>query len=587
MTSISDRDAARRLLNALYELAVEDGLFFHLCSRSNFTGEWFNDISEGLDWAMKRCSRECVWVNVGLRNEPPAGDHERGSMKDCAGITSMWADIDVSHDVHAKSDKLPPDYESALALVNGSFGSVKPSAIIDSGHGLQAWWFLDEPWIFDSDEDRQRAYQLSQRFSATLKLSAMEKGWTVDSVFDLVRVLRLPGTANRKVKGDPKPVKILQIDEGRSWSIDDIEGVVVAQEFMPASYGGPQAVESVSRLVLERGAQPSLELFSALSANVDEFRASWENKRPDFADQSPSSYDMSLATYAAQAGWSDQDIANLLIAHREKRGHDLKTTRRGDLRQDYYQRTIARAREGIGSQATTSNLNKGVSVAPTAAGAAVSDVERARILKDASYVFGVPISRFVQYGEGEDASYILELATGESVTIGSAQSLQSPKTWATKLFPISRKLFEPLKAKGWVTLINSLGLIVDIEENPESSRMEQVIDLLSAYLQSTMMTREEERDIAVKGSQPFVQDGRLWISRVGFESWVKAGQVQKVVVDDVWAALRAMKFTSSAISASVSGRRYSRRYWSSPIDQCGEYLGLQVSKSTTPAGADT
>lgn len=577
------------MLNALFELSVEDGLYFHICSRSNFAGRWFNDINTGLDYAFKRSERECVWVNVGMRTDPPADPNKRGSMSDCAGITSMWADIDVSHDVHAKSDKLPPDYESALELVNSTFGSIKPSAVIDSGHGLQAWWFLDEPWVFESDEDRQRAYELSQRFSATLKLAAADKGWTVDSVFDIVRVLRLPGTANRKIKGEPKPVRFIEMDENRTWSIEDIEGVVVAQEFMPESYGGPRSIETVARLELHPDATPPLNKFSALSSNHEDFMPTWENKRSDFDDRSPSSFDMALANFAAQAGWNDQEIANLLIAHRREHGHNLKTTRRGDLRQDYYQRTIARAREGSGKKAVSSNLNKGISAAPTASGTSVTNDERTKILKDASYVFGVPIKRFVQYGEGEDANYILELGTGESVTIGSASSLQSQKTWATKLFPISRKLIEPLNARGWVTLINTLGLIVDIEENPESSRMEQMTDLLSAYLQSTMMTREEERDIAAKGSQPFIEDGRLWISRVGFESWVKAGQVQKVAIEDVWACLRLMKFKSSTITASVSGRRYTRRYWSSTIDDCGEFLGLGVeaTKNAAPKGADT
>ena len=58
-------------------------------------------------------------------------------------------------------------------------------------------------------------------------------------------------------------------------------------------------------------------------------------------DQSPSAYNMSMATMAMQAGWSDQEVVNLLICWRRKHGHDLK------LRENYYLMTLDKAREPI------------------------------------------------------------------------------------------------------------------------------------------------------------------------------------------------------------------------------------------------
>ena len=68
-------------------------------------------------------------------------------------------------------------------------------------------------------------------------------------------------------------------------------------------------------------------------------KASWDRKRSDLQDQSASAYDMSLAMYAAQANWTDQEIVDLLIASRRKHGDDLK------LRLDYFERTLAKVRE--------------------------------------------------------------------------------------------------------------------------------------------------------------------------------------------------------------------------------------------------
>lgn len=66
---------------------------------------------------------------------------------------------------------------------------------------------------------------------------------------------------------------------------------------------------------------------------------SYERKRVDLKDKSASVYDLSLTNYCVQAGWTDQEIVNLLIESRRKHGDDLK------LRHDYYQRTIAKVRE--------------------------------------------------------------------------------------------------------------------------------------------------------------------------------------------------------------------------------------------------
>ncbi len=577
MASLYNKEAARSMIESLFDGVVDEGMRFLVCSKSNFAGTWHETTAAGITEALKLAKKTDVYIGVGVRHESPTPNDEgkigRGLAKDIRGIVGFWADIDVAGPAHKKQN-LPPTHDDAIKFANTVFYNVPPSMIIDSGNGIQAWWLLDEAWVFDDENDHKRAETISRRFSATLKIAANVHNWTVDSVFDLSRVFRLAGTVNRKDPKNPKPVTILLDEPRRRWSIDDIDAVVVAEEFMPKAFDGPQPLETVGFITLNPNASPPMSKFSALTNNIPESLESWENKRTDFVDQSPSSYDMSLATYAARAQWDDQDIADLLIAHRRERGHDLKTTNNGAMRLDYYQRTIAKAREGVGQQTTTSNLNSGFSSAPTTSGVHIDDSDKAGILKSASYIFGVPITRFVQFGDGEDASYILELGTGETVTIGSATVLQNQKAWAAKLYPLSRKLFEPLKPKGWVTLINSLGLIVEFEENHESNRFEQVTDLLTAFLQSAMSKNSEEDSVQIRSSQPFMRDGSVHISRSGFDAWAKATQTQKVNIDDVWGALRRMKFKQQTISATLAGKSFSRRYWVSPLDDCGTELGI-------------
>ena len=73
---------------------------------------------------------------------------------------------------------------------------------------------------------------------------------------------------------------------------------------------------------------------------------SCERQRTDLPDSSASGYDQSLANFAANAGWSDQEIVNLLIAHRRTFGDDLNLNN-----PQKYQRTIATARTPRGVRA--------------------------------------------------------------------------------------------------------------------------------------------------------------------------------------------------------------------------------------------
>jgi hypothetical protein len=89
--------------------------------------------------------------------------------------------------------------------------------------------------------------------------------------------------------------------------------------------------------VLNLGANPPVEKSKLLSELEPRFALSWQHRRPDLKDQSASGYDMSLAVFAAGAGWTDAEIIPLLLAHRRKYSADLK-------RPDYYIRTVQKSR---------------------------------------------------------------------------------------------------------------------------------------------------------------------------------------------------------------------------------------------------
>ena len=93
----------------------------------------------------------------------------------------------------------------------------RPVAITLSGHGLQPLWAVEDHPL--TDENRPEAKATLRRFGRLVASVADTRGVSVDSVFDLARVLRVPGTINHK--SDPVGV-VTRADVGRPLSFDEI-----------------------------------------------------------------------------------------------------------------------------------------------------------------------------------------------------------------------------------------------------------------------------------------------------------------------------------------------------------------------------
>jgi len=146
----------------------------------------------------------------------------------CPGV---WLDLDIQGPAH-KSDKLPVSLDDALRLI-GEF-PLKPSVLVHSGHGIQAWWLYKELWVFDSPDEQKEAQDLVYRFQMTMKAKAEKHSWEIDSTFDLARVLRLPGTFNRKQA--PEPVRVIQENDNR-YNPYDFEEYLIDVAYLSSKEG--------------------------------------------------------------------------------------------------------------------------------------------------------------------------------------------------------------------------------------------------------------------------------------------------------------------------------------------------------------
>lgn len=178
-------------------------------------------LGQAIEYCAAKASAFDVYAAVGLQQQQPPGK-SRGAESSVSVLPGFWADIDIGGAAH-KSKNLPPAEQDARSLIE-SLG-LEPSIIVRSGFGLQVYWLFREPYRIESDDERRRLKSLSARFQMNLRSRANARGWTLDSTADLCRVLRIPGTFNRKVAGDIRPVTAECAD--RSYNLDDFEDLLM------------------------------------------------------------------------------------------------------------------------------------------------------------------------------------------------------------------------------------------------------------------------------------------------------------------------------------------------------------------------
>jgi hypothetical protein len=114
-----------------------------------------------------------LFVGVAARR-----DDTSGTAENCATLRALFADLDF---------KMLPEAQARDRLARFRFA---PSLVIFSGHGLHAYWLLQEALDLTTPAARASAKQLLVRLAAALGADP--------SAAEVARVLRPPGTLNRK-----------------------------------------------------------------------------------------------------------------------------------------------------------------------------------------------------------------------------------------------------------------------------------------------------------------------------------------------------------------------------------------------------
>jgi len=378
----------------------------------------FSSLTAAALHAAEEAKTKDVYFGVGLAG---ANFNRRNAASEIVAIVGLWADIDLAAPWRP-GKSLPKTQEEARSILEKL--PLAPSVLVDSGHGLHAYWLFKEPWAFETEEERLVAAKTARGWVETIRSAARSLGWDVDSVGDLARVLRLPGTVNRK--SDP-PVEVRVVESNdRRYNPGDFE------TFMAEEIPAETPEVHVGALALRPDAEPPTEKLNRLMCNSRAFSDSWNQWRGDFSDRSQSAYDQSLADIAALNGWTDQEIADLLIAVRRRHGHKPEKA----LRADYVARTISLARRGAQERSAEGVNLSGFLPCQTAQPAAANDehpvIPAPKSLRQLIQCYPALRKPVIEglLREGETMNIIAPSKTGKSwLVIDLALAIASGRPW--------------------------------------------------------------------------------------------------------------------------------------------------------------
>lgn len=211
----------------------EDGVEYAVSAESIAEGIAETD-RRGLDPKRGRGERAGIdawYVCMTPLATEPVG-FRRGGKGNASEIIGFWLDGDYAVAGHHKNDQhgglpLPPDDETVMGIWTAC-GFPEPSATWHTGGGVNGLWLLDEPFVFTDDDEGRAcitlAQKASERWHDRARRTAASMGWHHDTVPNLDRLMRLPGTVNRKVWTDPKPVTATY--SGLRYSLADLLAIV-------------------------------------------------------------------------------------------------------------------------------------------------------------------------------------------------------------------------------------------------------------------------------------------------------------------------------------------------------------------------
>ena len=477
----------------------------------------------------------------------PLAPNLQGVASEIGGIAGMWADVDVAHPLNEKTSQLPTMDQAFEILYKLPF---IPTIKVDSGSGLQALWLFNNVWTFDGQDDNTLAQTLTQWWHQEIRNLFAVEGLSVDTLHDLTSVLRIPGTVNNKDPDHRADVKIIS-NYGPRYELSELIALIPGdlKLSVPVSQEKVAAQVAVHRVVLAENAEPPGTKLARLIEKDPQFWATWQERRDDLPDESPSSYETALASIAVRAGWTDQETVNLMIAWRRERRHPSRH------RIAHYAGVIKKAKipmERLGAEERLSDsLDQ-------------KTVDQAEILRGClNEVYGITITKLIKFA-GDPPTFRMETDKG-AITIGDVHNLIDQRSFREMVAAATETVIPKCNEEAWHQRSQALlSACEDVDVGDESHPVPETLGWLQSYLSDRGIS--DDVDQAASNKRPLIYCDYTHIQLFDFTRWVLHNTGERLRSRVLAMRLRLCGANPVAVPVNLGGRRTTRSYWRLPDD---------------------
>jgi hypothetical protein len=133
-----------------------------------------------------------IFYSVNPTRGPIRDRAGRGKMTDVTRLAALWSDLDIKRGSCADLEVIRAIIDELSAILR-----TRPSVITHSGGGLHPYWPISDGHIKTIGLGKAQA--LVRRWQRLVAVAAEHHGAAnIDNVYDLARMMRVPGTYNNK-----------------------------------------------------------------------------------------------------------------------------------------------------------------------------------------------------------------------------------------------------------------------------------------------------------------------------------------------------------------------------------------------------
>lgn len=186
--------------------------YIHINSKNlrstNWVGRTFTNPADAARYAHSLDGDEGVYMRTTTLATRP-DRYERGSDGDSRMLPGFAADMDIAGPGHKTDKPLPTDVGQCRAIIAAA-NLPEPTLWVHSGGGMYPWWLLEHCKDLTVGDNLAQAQRVSTMLHDLIGRWAEHLGFFYGTgVKDMSRVMRIPGTVNRK-EGLARPCRIMQ-----------------------------------------------------------------------------------------------------------------------------------------------------------------------------------------------------------------------------------------------------------------------------------------------------------------------------------------------------------------------------------------